>query len=87
MFWNALAIVYGAFVALFPKRAIDYLTRLLLSCYENPEDLEPSEWYISIARAEGVLLVLAGVLAVVLELLSARSKNGSSSDSDEAESS
>ena len=85
MFWNALAIVYGAFVALFPERTVNYLTHVLLSGYENPEDLEPSEWCLSIARTKGVLLVLAGVLAIILELLSARSKNSSSSASDESE--
>ncbi len=77
MFWNALAVVYGAFTAIFPERAIEYLTRLILVGYENPEDLEPSEWYVSLVRLEGVLLVIAGVLAIALEWLEKRPKRGS----------
>jgi hypothetical protein len=74
MFWNALAVVYGAFVALFPERTIDYLTRVLLGCYENPEDLEPSEWYVSLVRVEGLLVAAAGLVAIALgAVLSGRS--------------
>ncbi|MDR9381563.1 MAG: hypothetical protein RI560_07820 [Natronomonas sp.] len=43
---ECLAVVYGAFVALFPERTLEYLTRIVLVGYENPEELEPSEWYV-----------------------------------------
>jgi hypothetical protein len=69
MFWNVLAVVYGAFVAAFPEKAIDYLTRFVLVGYENPEDLEPSDWFVSLTRTEGVLLAAAGVLTLVAESL------------------
>ena len=85
MFWNAIAIVYGAFVALFPERVLDYLARALLAGYRNPEALEPEEWYVSLVRIKGVLIVLAGVLAIFLELWSTRSKSKSSSSSASAE--
>lgn len=67
MFWNILAVVYGAFMAVFPERTIEYLSRLVLVGYENPEDLEPSEWYVSAVRLDGALLAVAGVVAIALE--------------------
>ncbi len=74
MFWNALAVVYGSFIAAFPERTIDYLSRLVLVGYENPEDLEPSEWYVSLVRLDGVLLAVTGIVAVVLGRLGSDSK-------------
>lgn len=78
MLWNALAIVYGVFVAAFPERTIEYLNRLILVGYENPEDLEPSEWYVSLVRLDGALLAAAGVVAIALGRLG--SDSGSSDD-------
>jgi len=68
---SAFAVVGGAFGALFPKRVIDPLTRVVLVGYENPEDLEPSEWYVDAVRAKFALISLAGVLALVVERLGA----------------
>ncbi|MFO7925140.1 MAG: hypothetical protein ACQET5_06220 [Halobacteriota archaeon] len=67
MLWNVLAVVYGAFVALFPERTLEYLTRIVLVGYENPEELEPSEWYVSLTRIDGLLLAAAGLLAIAFE--------------------
>lgn len=83
MFWNVLAIVYGSAVALFPERTIDYLSRMLLVGYENPEDLEASDWFVSLTRMKGILLVVAGILAIVIEGLSAKISREESSDDDE----
>jgi hypothetical protein len=69
MFWNVLAVVYGGFVAAFPEKAIDFLTRFVLVGYENPEDLEPSDWFVSLTRVEGVLLAVTGVVTLLVELL------------------
>ena len=69
MFWSVLAIVYGAFIAVYPKKAIDYLTRLVLVGYENPEALEPSDWYVSLARTEGVLLAVSGLVSLVVTVV------------------
>ena len=79
MFWNILAVVYGAFIAVFPERTIDYLSRLVLVGYENPEDLEPSEWYVSAVRLDGVLLAVAGAVGIALERFSCGS-NGAEGD-------
>ena len=79
MLWNALATVYGVFIAVFPERTIEYLNRLILVGYENPEDLEPSEWYVSLVRLDGGLLAAAGVVAIALGRLG----NDSGSPDDE----
>jgi hypothetical protein len=83
MFWNALAVVYGAFVALFPERTLEYLTRIVLVGYENPEELEPSEWYVSLTRIDGVLLAAAGLLAIAFERGCSKGESGSDDDTDE----
>ncbi len=74
MLWNALAVVYGVFIAAFPERTIDYLNRLILVGYENPEDLEPSAWYVSLVRVDGALLAAAGVVAIALSRLGSDSE-------------
>jgi hypothetical protein len=63
----AFAVVGGAFGALFPKRVIDPAKRLVLAGYENPEDLEPSEWYVDSVRVQSALTALAGLLALAFE--------------------
>lgn len=68
MFWKTLAIVYGGFAALFPRKTIDYLTRIVLACYENPEDLEPAPWFVSLVRLEGILFALAGATSILLSV-------------------
>ncbi len=75
MFWSVLAVVYGAFIAVYPKKAIDYLTRLVLVGYENPEALEPSDWYVSLARTEGILLAVSGIIALLVELFASRDED------------
>lgn len=80
MFWNALAVVYGVFAAAFPERAIEYLGRLLLVGYENPEELEPSEWYVSLVRLEGILLAAAGLLGIVISQVIENRSGGDGDD-------
>ncbi|GAA0655298.1 hypothetical protein [Salarchaeum japonicum] len=63
----AFAVVSGAFGALFPRRVIDPLKRLLLAGYENPEDLEPSDWYVEAVRVQSALTALAGLLALTID--------------------
>ncbi len=64
---SAFAVVGGAFGALFPERVIDPVTRAALAGYENPEDLEASEWYVTAIRTKFALISLAGVVALVVE--------------------
>jgi hypothetical protein len=35
--------------------------------YENPEDLEPSDWFVSLTRIEGVLLAVTGVVTLLVD--------------------
>jgi hypothetical protein len=84
MFWNVLAVVYGGFVAAFPEKAIDFLTRFVLVGYENPEDLEPSDWFVSLTRVEGVLLAVTGVITLLVELLVSDESDGEADAASEA---
>jgi len=63
----AASLVFGVAGALFPRRAIDLSGRIALAGYENPEDLEPSEWYVSGCRAVSALSALAGAVLLALE--------------------
>lgn len=55
-------VVFGLAGAAFPKRTIDYANRLLLAGYENPEELEPSDWYVSLTRWVSLLVALGALL-------------------------
>ena len=63
----ASAVVFGVAGALLPRRSIELAGRFLLAGYENPEDLEPSEWYVSAARGQSALSALAGAIVLALE--------------------
>jgi hypothetical protein len=65
--WGASAVVFGVAGAIAPRRVIDIAGRLLLAGYENPEDLEPSEWYVSAVRAKFGLAAIAGAVVLALE--------------------
>ena len=63
----ASTMVWGAAGALFPDRVLDTAGRFLLAGYENPEDLEPAEWYVSAVRLQGAVTALAGAVVLALE--------------------
>ncbi|MFB6092868.1 MAG: hypothetical protein ABEK02_07655 [Haloquadratum sp.] len=63
----ASTMVCGVAGVLFPRRVLETLERLVLAGYENPDDLEPSEWYVSAVRAEAGLAALAGAVVLALE--------------------
>ncbi|MFP4625950.1 MAG: hypothetical protein ACOCQ7_01615 [Natronomonas sp.] len=86
MFWKVLAFVIGSFVALFPRRSIDYLVRALLGCFENPEDLEPSPWFVSVVRLKGILLSIAAVVSLILSTVLERPEEPEDADSSSGES-
>ena len=65
--WGAGALVFGLAGAAAPGRVIDVVERLVLVGYENPEDLEPSEWYVSAVRAKFGLVALTGAVVLALE--------------------
>ena len=59
-------VVFGLAGFAFPERTIDYAKRLLLAGYENPEDLEPSDWYVSLTRWSSLLLAVGALLDFVV---------------------
>jgi len=63
----ASTMIFGLVGALFPRRVLDLAERFILVGYENPEDLEPSEWYVSATRAQSALSALAGGVVLALE--------------------
>ena len=64
---------------------IDTAGRLLLAGYENPEDLEPSEWYVSAVRAKFGLVALAGLIVLAFEYVTAGRSDGSADAPDDEE--
>jgi hypothetical protein len=66
MLLRALAFVTGIAGALAPRKVIDVASRMLLVGYENPEDLEPAEWYVSTVRAKFALVAVAALIAPFL---------------------
>lgn len=86
MFWKVLAFVFGSFVALFPRLSIDYLARALLGCFENPEELEPSPWFVSVVRLKGILLSIAAVVSLILSVVLERPEGPEDADDSSGES-
>lgn len=78
--WGASAVVFGLAGTAVPRRVIDTAGRLLLAGYENPEELEPSEWYVSAVRAKFGLMAIAGLVTLAFEYATA----GRSDPSDDA---
>ncbi|MBB6645179.1 hypothetical protein [Halobellus ruber] len=65
--WGAAAVVFGLAGAAVPRRVIDVAERLVLVGYENPEELEPSEWYVAAVRAKFGLVAVTGAVVLALE--------------------
>ncbi|WP_311171892.1 hypothetical protein [Halobellus ordinarius] len=78
----AMAMVFGLVGAAFPRRVLDTAGRFLLAGYENPEDLEPSDWYVAATRAQFGLSALAGGLVLALEYGRGDGNDGSEADAD-----
>jgi hypothetical protein len=82
MLLRVLAVVTGAFGALFPRRVVETARNAALgACYENPEDLEPADWYVEATRVQSVLVAVAGVVAVLLSFVD-RDRDESASDTE-----
>ncbi len=80
--WGASALVFGLAGAVVPRRVIDVAERLVLAGYENPEDLEPSEWYVSAVRAKFGLVALTGAVVLALEYGGSGDADGAVADDD-----
>ena len=66
MLKRAFAFVAGVAGATLPEKAIEIGNRSMLVGYENPEDLEPEEWYVDAVRYAAVLLAVAALIAPFL---------------------
>jgi hypothetical protein len=67
MLLRALALVSGAFGALFPERVVETSKQAVLgAAYENPADLRAKEWYVDAVRLQSALVAVAGLLAIAL---------------------
>jgi hypothetical protein len=66
MLLRALTFVTGVAGAAVPEKLLDICARSMLVGYENPEDLEPEEWYVATTRYAGLLLAVAALIAPFL---------------------
>lgn len=66
MLLRAFVFVTGIAGALAPQKLIDVAGRLALAGYENPEELEPSEWYVDAVRVKFALIAVAALIAPFL---------------------
>jgi hypothetical protein len=61
-----IAVVLGAFGALFPTTLIDWTKRAILwPSFDNAEALEPRGWYVASVRFQSLLLALVGIVALL----------------------
>ena len=66
MLLRALTFVSGIAGAALPEKAIDFGKRSMLVGYENPEDLDPEDWYVDAVRYGSILLAVAALIAPFL---------------------
>ena len=66
MLLRAFAFVAGVAGAVAPKQLIDVTGRLLLAGYENPDELEPEDWYVDLIRVKFALIAVAALIAPFL---------------------
>ena len=61
-----LMVVQGLLSVFVPKKAIKLANVGWLAAYENPEDLEPRDWYVDMTKITGVGLLAAGVTGLLV---------------------
>lgn len=66
MLLRAVAFVVGVTGAAVPKQVIDVLGRIAFTGYENPEALEPEDWYVDLVRAKFAIIAVAALIAPFL---------------------
>jgi hypothetical protein len=66
MILRAFAFVFGIAGVAAPRKLIDVVGRVVLAGYENPEELEPSEWYVDAVRLKFALIAVAALIAPFL---------------------
>jgi len=63
---RALTFVIGVAGAAAPEKLLDVSARSMLAGYENPEALEPKDWYVDATGYAGLLLAVAALIAPFL---------------------
>lgn len=66
----ASMVLQGLLAVVLPKRAIDLNARLTLQGFENPGDLEPTDWYVRATRVAGLGLLVSGAAGLLADGLS-----------------
>jgi len=61
----AWLVVQGLLASLLPKQAIKLNSRLTLSGFENPGELEPKAWYVRATRVAGIGMLTAGLAGLL----------------------
>jgi hypothetical protein len=61
----AWLVFQGLLASLLPKQAIKLNNRLMLTGYENPEELDPKAWYVRNTRVAGVGMLTAGLAGLL----------------------
>lgn len=83
MLLRALTFVTGVATVAVPEKLLDVCARAMLVGYENPEDLEPTDWYVDATRSAGLLLAVA---ALVAPFLPAPSEGDETTEAEEVDS-
>ena len=78
-----LTILSGIVQLLLPRRVLDVAGKVLLAGYENPEDLEPKDWYVKAVRVQGLITVLVGLFGLAKKK---KKQERGGAEKDEAES-
>jgi hypothetical protein len=63
----AWLLVQGLFTAVAPRQSLQLNVKLWGAPFENPGDLEPTDWYVRTLRAAGVGMLAAGGVGLLLE--------------------
>lgn len=66
MLLRALTFVTGVAGAALPEKSIEIGAQLTLVGFENPEALDPEDWYVDAVRYAAVLLAVAALIAPFL---------------------
>lgn len=80
-----LTVLYGLVQVVLPRRVLAIAGKILLAGYENPDDLEPKEWYVKAVRVQGVVTVLVGLLGLAKKKREEKNKQQGGAEKDEAE--
>jgi len=74
---------HGLLAVCLPKRAIELNSTLLLRGYQNPGDLEPTDWYVRSTRVAGLGMLVTGVTGLLAGRLADGAETELPDDGDE----